>query len=171
MVPLVIVEGPQTGWRRIVDRITAEGWRVVADFTPPYRPGRFVRTGNVASAEDARAALLAALAGQGLVVHATADRHVIDRLVDDLRRLGAVDHRVLETVAAPDVDGEARQLLGLLAEGQSLGEAAVTLGLSRRTADRRLAEARRMLGTDRTSEAIARAARQGWLRPEDDATG
>ena len=31
---------------------------------------------------------------KGIVVHAIAERAVIDRLVDDLRRLGAVDHRV-----------------------------------------------------------------------------
>jgi hypothetical protein len=37
------------------------------------------------------------------------------------------------------------------------------LGLARRTADRRLAEARRTLGVSRTTEAIARARRLGWL--------
>ena len=62
-----------------------------------------------------------------------------------------------------DIGPDARAILGLLAEGQSLGEAADILGLSRRTADRRLAEGRRALGVERTTEAIARAQRLGWL--------
>ena len=42
-------------------------------------------------------------------------------------------------------------------------EAAHALHLSRRTADRRLAQARRALGVDRTVVAIAWAHRFGWL--------
>jgi DNA-binding NarL/FixJ family response regulator len=120
----------------------------------------------VADQADAEAALLAALRGEGLIVHATAPRDVVDRLVDDLRRLGGVDHRIGTPDEAPRVSNEARAILGLLAEGHSLGEAAAILGLSRRTADRRLAEGRRALGTDRTTEAIARARHQGWLGRE-----
>ena len=118
----------------------------------------------MATASDARAALLAAIAGQGIVAHATADRAVIDRLADDLRRLGPVDHRVGSADDVPAIHDQVRELLGLLAEGHSLGDAAAILGLSRRTADRRLAMARRLLGTDRTTEAVARAAHLGWLR-------
>lgn len=171
MPPLVIIEGPSSGWREAVTGVAADGWREVSGFAPPYRTGRVVRSGIVASVADARAALVAALAGQGVVVHATAARAVIDRLVDDLRRLGPVDHRVGVAIDVPALDREIRQLLGLLAEGQSLGEAAATLGLSRRTADRRLAEARRLLDTNRTTEAISRAARRGWLRKDDSAPG
>jgi DNA-binding NarL/FixJ family response regulator len=61
------------------------------------------------------------------------------------------------------LEPQQRALLALLAEGLTLGEAAWQLGLPRRTADRRLADARRALGTDRTAEAIARAKRLGWL--------
>jgi DNA-binding NarL/FixJ family response regulator len=122
-----------------------------------------VRTGRVATGDDAEAALLAALAGNGVVAFATASREVIDRLVDDLRRLGPVDHRVGPAVAPPALSVDARAILGLLAEGHSLGEAAAILGLSRRTADRRLAEGRDALGVERTTEAIARAKRLGWL--------
>lgn len=127
--------------------------------------------GTVGSATDAREALLAALAGEGIVAQASADRAVIDRLVDDLRRLGPVDHQFGRGPERPVVDREARQLLGLLAEGNSLGEAAAVLGLSRRTADRRLAAARRLLGTNRTTQAIARAARLGWLPSDADTLG
>ena len=169
MSPFVIVEGPEVTWRQAVREAASTGAALEAGFGSPHRPGR-VRIGRVTSVTDAEAALLAALAGQGIVAHATADRAVIDRLVDDLRRLGSVDHRLGPAPEPPEADHQVRQLLGLLAEGQSLGEAAAILGLSRRTADRRLAAARRTLGTDRTTEAIARAARLGWLRHEGDVT-
>lgn len=165
MIPLVIVEGPPIALEHAVREISEGGWVVVAGFDPVRNSGPVVRTGLVATEDDATAALLAALAGQGLVALATAGRAVIDRLVDDLRRLGPVDHRIGERVAQPIITPEARTILGLLAEGHSLGEAATLLGLSRRTADRRLAEGRRALGAERTTEAIARARRLGWLRP------
>ncbi len=96
---------------------------------------------------------------------------MIDRLIDDLRRLASVDHQVGPATDVPEADDQIRELLGLVAEGLSLGEAAAILGLSRRTADRRLAVARRTLGTGRTTEAIARAARLGWLRRDGDNAG
>jgi DNA-binding CsgD family transcriptional regulator len=66
-------------------------------------------------------------------------------------------------VAATTVDPDARALIGRIALGDTLGQAARALHLSRRTADRRLAEARRALGVDRTVVAIASAHRLGWL--------
>ncbi len=163
MPPLVVVEGPEVAFDYAVQEVTAAGWTVVDGFAPPSRHGTSVRSGPVADRPDAEAALLIALSGEGLVVRATAGREIVDRLVDDLRRLGPVDHRIGEPDAAPAIPPEAREILGLLAEGHSLGEAATILGLSRRTADRRLAEGRRALGVERTTEAIARAKRLGWL--------
>jgi DNA-binding CsgD family transcriptional regulator len=49
---------------------------------------------------------------------------------------------------------EERDLLALLADGQTLGAAARSLHLSRRTADRRLAGARAKLGVASTAEAV-----------------
>ncbi len=63
-----------------------------------------------------------------------------------------------ETGAMPP---DARALLSLLAEGVTLGEAAERLGMARRTADRRLAQARSAIGAERTTEAIALARRAG----------
>jgi hypothetical protein len=59
---------------------------------------------------------------------------------------------------APSVrlDGEQRALLGLPAEGP----VARRDGLSRRTADRRLASARRILNVQTTAEAIVASRRQ-----------
>lgn len=162
--PIVVVEGSDEAFAHAVAEVAARGWTIVDGWGLAARPaGRPVRAGRVEGPDEAAAALLAALDGAGVVIAARAERAVIDRLVDDLRRLGAVDHRVDEPLAGPAVPPEARALLGLLAEGHSLGEAASLLGLSRRTADRRLAEARTALGVDRTTAAIARAGRLGWL--------
>lgn len=116
---------------------------------------------HVTGREDAVQAVLAAVEGADLVIDATAGRDVIDRLCDDLRRLGAVDHRVEAMPAGPELSADERALLAALLDGASLGEAAVALHLSRRTADRRLAAARRALGASSTAEALARAARLG----------
>jgi DNA-binding CsgD family transcriptional regulator len=107
--------------------------------------------------------MLAVLDGDGVVVHASAPPEVLDRLLDDLRHIGPVDHRRVASAPAPVLGAEARGLLVLLAAGRTLADAAGTLGLSRRTADRRLAEARMALRVGRTVEAVAAARRLGWL--------
>jgi len=56
-----------------------------------------------------------------------------------------------------DLSTEQQRLLELLSGGLSLAEAAEILRLSRRTAERRLAEARRILGAETTAEAVVRA--------------
>jgi DNA-binding CsgD family transcriptional regulator len=64
---------------------------------------------------------------------------------------------------ARDVGSDARALISRIAAGDTVGQAAHALHLSRRTADRRLAQARRAFGVDRTVVAIAWAHRLGWL--------
>ena len=77
-------------------------------------------TGTVRDAADATEALLAAVAGAGLVVHAQAPRDIIDRLVDDLRRLGPVEHVVsADPVPAPILTSEEQRLLDALANGKT----------------------------------------------------
>ena len=163
-LPLVVLEGPPDAADREAARLRAAGHEVVLGFRTPAgrRPG-VVRVGVVSGHAEAADAVLAAIGGAGLVVQATADRSTIDRLVDDLRRLGPVDHRIGELDVVPTLDADGRAILGLLAEGHSLGEAAHLLGLSRRTADRRLAAAREALGVARTTEAMARARGLGWF--------
>lgn len=163
-LPLIVLEGAPGAAGGVVARLRAQGVEVVLGFrTAVGRRAAVVRVGTVSSHAEAADAVLAAIDGAGLVVEATADRATIDRLVDDLRRLGPVDHRIGEIDVVPILDADGRAILGLLAEGHSLGEAANLLRLSRRTADRRLAAAREALGVDRTTEAIARARRFGWL--------
>lgn len=162
---LVVLEGQPGAGRAVAARAAAagDGTRIVEGFRVPLGRDAVVCVGVVDGAEAAAQAVLAAIDGAGLVIEATADRQTIDRLVDDLRRIGPVDHRVRAPEPAPALDADARAILGLLAEGHSLGEAAELLGLARRTADRRLAAAREALGVERTTEAIARARRLGWL--------
>lgn len=103
---------------------------------------------------DAQAAVLAAVSGARVIVHGQAPRELLDRLIDDLRRLGAVDHRIGEPALDP-LGTDERRLLELLRDGRSLGEAARQLAISRRTADRRLSAARAALGVATTAEAVA----------------
>ena len=109
--------------------------------------------GEVTDPDAASTAVLAAVAGAGLIVRVTASSDVADRLLDDLRRLGPVDHRFGEPTRAR-LTAEQRALLDLLADGATLGAAAGKLSLSRRTADRRLAGARLALGVETTAEAL-----------------
>lgn len=162
----IVLEGPPGCSESDSARLRRLGCEILDGF-----PGRGVSGRRsfchavITSAEDAVGALLAALDGHGLLVEARADRAVVDRLIEDLRRLGPVDHRIVGGAAADAIDQEGLAILALLAEGHSLGEAALELCMSRRTADRRLAEARRALGVERTTEAVARARRLGWLGP------
>ena len=143
--------------------VAAAGWRV----TDRWSEGGYglVCRGRVDGEEAACRALLAAVEGAGLVVEATAPREVLDRLCDDLRHLGTLDHRVGLSGDTPLLDAEERALLHLLRTGASLGEAAAAIHLSRRTADRRLASARRALGATTTAEAVVVASRRGLLPP------
>jgi DNA-binding CsgD family transcriptional regulator len=167
---LIVIEGPPGAIDRAAAELRASGFEVAAGLRPPLGHDRagaarpVVCAGTVADASSAADALLAALAGVGVLVEATADRATVDRLVDDLRHVGRVDHRIVTVATAePPIPPEARAILGLLAEGHSLGEAAALLGLSRRTADRRVSDARAALGVARTTEAIARARTLGLL--------
>lgn len=171
--PLIVVDegaGADAAVARAVDGLRADGWLVADGFDARPSATRVVLRGTVATARDAAAALLAALDGCGLVVRTSADAEVVERLVDDLRRIGHVEHRSGPAAsvdpagaAGPGVSPEGVALLALLAEGLTLGAAADRLGISRRTADRRLAEARAALGARRTTEAIAHAARRGVI--------
>jgi DNA-binding CsgD family transcriptional regulator len=157
----VVIEGgaPDALERACAD-LAARGLRIAATLELAG-PGT-VYAGQVTDERTAQQAVLAALAGAHLVVVAAPAREVTDMLCEDLRRLGTLDHRVgaPATTGAGLSDTE-RALLERLILGDSLGEAANALHLSRRTADRRLAAARRALGAATTAEALAIAVRMG----------
>lgn len=160
MKPLVVVEGSAATLARVRRRLEREGHRLVDGWR---RNDRVVCAGSVAADADAAEAVLSALAGAGVLVHATGERALTDRLLDDLRRLGPVEHVTSDEEPPRRLTREELLLLGQLAQGRSLGDAASALHLSRRTADRRLAAARAKLGVASTAEALVAAGRLGLL--------
>ena len=142
------------------DRARAAGRRVVTS-VPEVTPS-MLYAAEVGDSLDAQQAVLAALAGADLLLLCTADDEVVDALVEDLRRLGTVRHQDEDAV----LSAEQAALLRRLHAGQSLGAAAAAENLSRRTADRRLAQARAALGVRTTPEALVAAARLGLLADE-----
>lgn len=158
--PLVVVEASERALAQCVRELERHGHEVVAGWRQD--PG-VVCVGEVAGAADAAEALLAAVAGAGLVIHARSGRTVTDRLVDDLRRFGPVDHRTADPETGTELTADERGLLDGLAAGKTLGQAAAELHLSRRTADRRLASARKKLGAATTAEAVVDHTRTSHL--------
>jgi DNA-binding CsgD family transcriptional regulator len=158
--PLIVIEGSDAAFEAALAELRAAGWPISPGFAGASARARGgIHAGAVTCADDAAAALLAALAGNGVVVASRGPQEVMDRLVGDLRHLGRVDLRPSTEDASTALGPLEQALLAHLAQGHSLGETARHLGLSRRTADRRLASARRRLGVERTSAAIARARR------------
>lgn len=156
MRPLVVTEGDDV-FAEALAELRASGRRLVDGWRDDAGEGA-VCVGVVADERDAAAAVLAVVAGSGVLVAGRAGRDVLDRLCDDLRALGPLDHR-LERSGRPALTREQRDLLEALAGGASLGQAAAALHLSRRTADRRLAAARAALGAATTAEALVLHAR------------
>jgi len=157
-----VVEAGQAGERSaaVLDEAMrvarAAGWRVVRGWAAPMQRDRIVCRGWIRTSDGARRALLAAVSGAGLIVGISADRETVDRFLDDLRRLGPVEHIPVATESIR-LEADQRALLELLAEGLTLREAAAELGMPRRSADRRLAAARRVLGVDSTAGAVVAA--------------
>lgn len=152
-LPYVVVEAGADVLADARAELSSLGWQVVDGLVEQARPGGLVLALKVRDDDEAAVALFTAIEGVGLLVDATAERPVVDRLCDDLRRLGHLEHRV--DACGPFLTDDERALLDLLADGSTLGAAATALHLSRRSADRRLAAAKAKLGADSTGQAIA----------------
>jgi DNA-binding NarL/FixJ family response regulator len=131
------------GWSAIpVEQLPAEPFDL--------GPMRLAAVARVATTGDAAAVLLAAARGAAVVVVLALDADAAETFLHDLERL-------TDCATAPDRSplGEDQvELLRALGEGATVSTAARQLGLSRRTAVRRLAEARRRLGVTSTTEAV-----------------
>lgn len=136
---------------RIVDgfELPAEPWSV--------GPG-LVCAGHVT--DDAAAADALLCAARGALLVAAVSSELRGRFFEDLLRVGPV-RRPTGVDAAPRVAGPLDEqqlgLLRLLAEGRSVREAGKALFLSQRTAERKLAQARAVLGVTTTAEAVVAA--------------
>ena len=151
--------GSESAAARHVAALSDEGWLIVdADEVPevPADLTDVLMCVRVTSECDRGAVVLALSRGASVTVAsslATAD------LVHELAR-GAP---VVELADASDeqLSDEQRALLEALAAGSSVGDAAAALHISTRTAHRRIKEACRILGVDRTAAAVARLRADG----------
>jgi hypothetical protein len=111
---------------------------------------RWTCVGAVAGPVDARAALTALVRGVGLAISVTMSGEQRRRFDDDLARAGSPD-------AADGHIGPVHvALLEALVAGDPLVRAAELAHVSRRTANRRMAEVRSHYGVETTPEAIVR---------------
>lgn len=135
-----------------------DGWRLRRGFALPDEPwdltaSRFVAVGTIESDADAQDALLAATRGCGLVVLLTSDEPWAVAFAADVGRV-AEQRAPAEQVSRLPLEDKQREVLELLADGHSIGEAARRLFVSLRTANRRLSDAREALGVSTTREAV-----------------
>ena len=151
--PLIVVEGPDEQFRHALREVAAAGWRLLDGWARPPGVIAVVCAGLVTGPDDAAAAVAAVVAGAGAVIHGQGPRRVLDALCDDLRHLGALDHRVGD--ARVVLDDEERRLLDALAGGSSVATAARRLYLSRRTVERRLTRLKERFGVDSSVELLA----------------
>jgi DNA-binding NarL/FixJ family response regulator len=132
----------------LLRRLTRAGWPVREGF---HRPAAgVVLYGRVADLDTAHQALRAAAHGAGIVA-------VAEPAGEASRTLLAGLHRLEPASAADPVDRlvpEQRALLERLAAGDTIAAAAAAEFLSLRTANRRIAEARTVLGVRTTRDAV-----------------
>jgi hypothetical protein len=150
-------------------RLARAGWHTREGFALPdpawdVTAQRLVLYGRVGDEDTAELAVHAAARGAGVVVIADPDTLLGRTLLADLGRLGPVTRDADAEVAAvnngPILLPEQRALLERLANGETIAAAAAAEYLSLRTANRRIAQARQVLGVRTTREAVLAFLRQ-----------
>jgi DNA-binding NarL/FixJ family response regulator len=134
----------------VVDGRTVTG---LIDVVPdaPFALGGVTVAAIVASEDDAAIVLDAVLRGASAIIDMRLDAVAEARFLDQLGRIADVRRGLGQLAETEDY-----RLLDLLKQGLSLGAAAGRLGMSRRTADRRMATLRSTLGVTTNAEAVAR---------------
>lgn len=145
------LDGPGAG-------LVRHGWRLHRGLVPPddpwdLGPARLVVVGVLPDLPASQAALLCAVRGAGLVVGLDPAAPWAAGFRADLRRL-APEEPAAAGGAADPLSPDQRDMLDLLAAGHSIAQAARLRFLSLRTANRRVAEARDVLGVATTREAV-----------------
>ncbi|GAA0807341.1 LuxR family transcriptional regulator [Spirilliplanes yamanashiensis] len=151
----------------VLRALVRDGWHTREGFALPdpawdVTGAKLVLYGRVADLDTVQLAVLAAARGAGVVAVADLDGVVGRALLDDLRRLGPVETGGGDTADDPvaRLVPEQRALLERLAAGDTIAAAAAAEFLSLRTANRRIAEARALLGVRTTREAVLAYLRQ-----------
>ena len=142
-----------------VRKATADGWRPQRSLDVPEGPwdlgaARHLAVGSIEHADAAAAALLLAVRGAGLVVFLDPEAPWAGGFLADLDRIAAPAPDTADSRTAMPLTDEQCALLDLLAAGASIASAAASLYVSLRTANRRIADARKALGAASTSEAV-----------------
>ncbi len=158
--PLLVVpnKGEATNSARV---LTRQGWKIQQGSQLPERPWdislrRLVVTTMVVDRPAIKDTVLAATRGAG-VIAVTADvQSLTSALIGDLGQIGTVFYSAAELADTHEIclPVEQRALLSRLARGASIAAAAEAEFLSLRTANRRLARARDVLGVRTTREAV-----------------
>jgi hypothetical protein len=150
-------------------RLARAGWHTREGFALPdpawdVTNQRLVLYGRVGDEDTAELAVHAAARGAGVVVIADPDTDLVRTLLADLGRLGPVSRDPDAEVATANHGAillpEQRALLERLANGETIAAAAAAEYLSLRTANRRIAQARQLLGVRTTREAVLAFLRQ-----------
>jgi DNA-binding NarL/FixJ family response regulator len=151
-------------------RLARAGWHAregfaLADLAWDVTAQRLVLYGRVGDEDTAELAVHAAARGAAVVVIADTDSALGRMLVADLGRLGPVTRDPDAEVALVNHSTtillpEQRALLERLANGETIAAAAAAEYLSLRTANRRIAQARQVLGVRTTREAVLAFLRQ-----------
>jgi hypothetical protein len=166
-VPRFVVDGSAEA-TSVLRRLARAGWSTREGFALPestwdVTDARLVLFGRVGDADNAELAVFAAARGAGVVAIADVATDVGRALLADLTRIGPVStdpDAPLEGEAdeasssGPQLLPEQRALLERLANGETIAAAAAAEFLSLRTANRRIAEAREVLGVRTTREAV-----------------
>ncbi|GIJ45614.1 hypothetical protein Val02_25000 [Virgisporangium aliadipatigenens] len=166
--PRYIVDGGAEA-TSVLRRLARAGWTTREGFALPettwdVTDAKLVLFGRVADSDTAELAVLAAARGAGVVAMSDVASDVGRALLADLTRIGPVSTDPDAPVAGESGDGgagsgpqlapEQRALLERLAGGETIAAAAAAEFLSLRTANRRIAEAREVLGVRTTREAV-----------------
>jgi DNA-binding NarL/FixJ family response regulator len=154
----------------VLRRLARAGWSTREGFALTeaqwdVADARLALFGRITDADTAELALMAAARGAGIVAITDAAGDIGRALLADLGRIGPVStdpDAELGTDPAEDGGGpggpqlapEQRALLERLANGETIAAAAAAEFLSLRTANRRIAEAREVLGVRSTREAV-----------------
>ena len=165
--PLVFVD-QQHDLLEATASIERLGYTVAHGFVLPpspwdLAPARRACTGTIGDTAAARQAVVAAARGCALAVACNPAGDLRERLIADLQRIGAIGAAgaiaavaSLQSAGTTNLTDDQREILSLLSSGVSVPKAAERLFLSLRTAERRLAGARRALGVRSTAEAVLR---------------
>jgi hypothetical protein len=167
------VLGTWTDATTVLRRLTRDGWTTregfaLTDAAWDVSAARLVLFGRVNDLETAELVVYAAARGAGVVVVADATGEAGRALIDDLSRMGPVfrdpeaepERTALGGDAMARLIPEQRALLERLANGETIAAAAAAEFLSLRTANRRIAQAREVLGVRTTREAVLAYLRQ-----------